>query len=706
MTTLIIGILMFLCETIFSQEKYAVLICGDNPEIDGNFVPDDIPCMVGYCDEFWNDPYMMWEMLIEQGYDNDNIFLLYYGGFDYTASWPYPERYNPRIEHYKIIGEEEHITDFAANEDKVIMLFNGLTTGNSQYGIPQLNENDFLFIWTFGHGKENINSPNELLLKTGSLTEVEFFDLVSPINCYKKVILMQQCNSGNFINYNWGNSTFFLTATSDDMIAASVEKSYYDDIDYPGDPDPGVQYDAYERDEWPFPDGEELWEHNHGEFTFHIMNALRGVTPGKENHYEIVNYNNFMLTEADSDNDYIVSVYEAGGWKIENNVYVYKGWNNRFNSRFFSTSPSYDNPQLYDPGIGATTSLLYPTIMNYTVENSETIRGITGIPIGVHVTSGNILTFTGAKVYLDFEGKLIVDAGATLVIDDNVKIYSKIQQGEIIVNGSLQIGSNVQFLAEDGADIRLVINNASLATSIAGATFERGFIESAQAQLSLTGCSFTGAGGIDFSHGNLILDNCSFDNCCVYASQPAGDNSSVTIQNVCTFTNSQSAVHITAYPVYTIENSTFYNCGKAIALYSLAGSGNTKSIYGNHISCCDNGIVVYNSAAIISMNHVYENVYGILSLNRSQVSLEGNQNAMPPQGTQQIRDNTVREVYATEGSFPYKFTYNAVYDDASGLPLVTYTGEDSPLDVRYNYGAPPSTPRATWNPIQNAICSK
>jgi len=52
LTILIIGSSVLFADTIYSQEKYAVLICGDNPEIDGTFIPDDMPCPVGYCDEF------------------------------------------------------------------------------------------------------------------------------------------------------------------------------------------------------------------------------------------------------------------------------------------------------------------------------------------------------------------------------------------------------------------------------------------------------------------------------------------------------------------------------------------------------------------------------------------------------------------------------------------------------------------------------
>jgi len=182
-----------LTTSLNAQQKYAVLICGESPSIDpttgswdlANPVPDN-----GEHDEFWKDTYLMWEMLIEKGYDNDHIYVLFASGND----WPtYPDtdvadRYNPRERHCNIIGNEGHITDYWATRSNVDMVLNGLANGNNTEEIPQLNQKDFLFVWTFGHGAITTTGHSKLMLKSGSITDQEFYTKIQQINCDKKVL--------------------------------------------------------------------------------------------------------------------------------------------------------------------------------------------------------------------------------------------------------------------------------------------------------------------------------------------------------------------------------------------------------------------------------------------------------------------------------------------------------------------------------------
>jgi len=513
------------------------------------------------------------------------------------------------------------------------------------------------------------------------------------VNCNKKVLLFASCYSGSFIPY-FENETdvFALSATNALNGAHSIDEDYYDGIDYPCDDEPGYFYQdiAYEQD---FHINTSVVPNiligcYHGEFNFHIISAISGKTPAEDNYYEVTTYQNFPLSFADQNNDHIVSIYEAGGWKIENNNYVFKGWNHQFNSRFYANSDDCDDPVMHDPGIGAVTSLLYPTIINAVVDKNETIRGITGIPIEVHVTSGNTLTLSGAKVYLDFDGKLVVDAGATLVIDDNVEIHSKILNGEIVINGDIQIGTGVQFLAEEGCDIQLIINNENLSTTLNDITFTRGLIESNQAQLEVSNCDFSEAGGINFSNGNLIVDNCTFDQASLYAGNAINDGNYVTVTNNCTFINSTTyGIHISNYPNFTIENSTVSDCSNGIGIFNSSGTGTTRMITGNTVQNNGNGILVYNSSADIIENVlISDNINGVQSLDGSLVKIEGNEGAHVVQHTQQIRDNGLYEVAATENSFPHLFRWNAVIDEDNLEPMVYYETENSEeLNVSWNH---------------------
>ena len=112
-----------------AQEKYAVLITGDYAATsysvpladqwnDGQGKGD-----YGF-DEFWNDTFLLWEMLQKKGYSQDNIFVLFAGGNDFT----FPEqdiRYKP--------GQGVTVTDYSASIANVNLVFNGLANGTGGF---------------------------------------------------------------------------------------------------------------------------------------------------------------------------------------------------------------------------------------------------------------------------------------------------------------------------------------------------------------------------------------------------------------------------------------------------------------------------------------------------------------------------------------------------------------------------------------------
>jgi len=148
--------IMMICLVLFStgQKKYAVLICGETPTNTriGCWNP---PAPSGDEDEFWNDTFLMWEMLIELGYADENIFVFFgMSNQDWSTSHHQfvPDRYDANDKH-QYIGE---ITDYQASESVIVDFFNSLANGNPQQGIPQLTENDFLLVWTFQPWFSNI----------------------------------------------------------------------------------------------------------------------------------------------------------------------------------------------------------------------------------------------------------------------------------------------------------------------------------------------------------------------------------------------------------------------------------------------------------------------------------------------------------------------------------------------------------------------
>ncbi|MCD4697147.1 MAG: hypothetical protein K8S16_13000 [Bacteroidales bacterium] len=145
---IVVALLCF-SQMLSAQEKYAILISGDRP--------DREPSPPGY--ELynlwwasWNDTYLMWEMLVyEKGYDNDNVFVLFADGYDWSLTLDHDiaERYDAQVSHYEDFpGQFDQFTDDAATLANVQNLFQDLANGTG--GLPQITEDDFLFIWLYG----------------------------------------------------------------------------------------------------------------------------------------------------------------------------------------------------------------------------------------------------------------------------------------------------------------------------------------------------------------------------------------------------------------------------------------------------------------------------------------------------------------------------------------------------------------------------
>ncbi len=177
-------ILILITINVIGQEKYAVIIEPFNPENadEGSYAMNQ-PGIAKY--EFWNDIYLMWEMLYDRGFEDENIFVCYYDGEDFTK-YGYNERYTAAYN-----GGLLHITDYPGDEEDIIdMVFTGLADGSN--GFPQTTEDDFLVVYTFGHGSTHGIRIGEM----DFLYWQEIADYLDAIACHKKVVIMQQCFSG------------------------------------------------------------------------------------------------------------------------------------------------------------------------------------------------------------------------------------------------------------------------------------------------------------------------------------------------------------------------------------------------------------------------------------------------------------------------------------------------------------------------------
>lgn len=117
-------------------------------------------------------------------------------------------------------------------------------------------------------------------------------------------------------------------------------------------------------------------------------------------------------------------------------------------------------------------------------------------------------------------------------------------------------------------------------------------------------------------------------------------------------------------------------------------------------NCTRSGITVFGSQGDIYRNHISSNLYGVWLADHSSMSLYGSSSAQTQAQTQEIMDNELYEVYASQYSFPENFHYNVIIDeDNLGAPtdpmIYCITSIGLPLDASYNCWG------ANFNPVED-----
>ena len=234
------------------SKRYALLITGDLAE---NFA--------GEC--FWNDTVWMFKSLVNNGYAEQDIFVLYGDGADYLS---------PNLAY----RHPSTVTDFAATPANVNAVLDGLANGDPVRGIPKLDDNDTLVVWTFDHGGQ-AGGESTLCLRGGVIGAAAFATKMNAITYDRRAIFMQQCFSGGFINPLKNARTFISTASRSDEVArpADTENEMVGGRTY-----------------------------SHGEYNYYVisaLNRLNTVPPGG-------------VINADANADSFVSSLEMHNWDV------------------------------------------------------------------------------------------------------------------------------------------------------------------------------------------------------------------------------------------------------------------------------------------------------------------------------------------------------------------------------------------------------
>jgi hypothetical protein len=186
----IIGIvvctLVVLTPNVFAQQKYAVLISAGQSTLDNQYLNS----------EYWYDLFLMYRMLIEDGFTHDNIYVLYGDGNDFNSV-------HVTYQTAAVFPGVLQITDYPNSKTNVANIFAWLGSGNVGQGIPQIQPGDFLFYWWMGHGNgvtcddywADIQNTGE------TVTDDEFAIYFSQLlACVIKTQYIMTCRSGGLVN--------------------------------------------------------------------------------------------------------------------------------------------------------------------------------------------------------------------------------------------------------------------------------------------------------------------------------------------------------------------------------------------------------------------------------------------------------------------------------------------------------------------------
>ncbi len=338
----------------------------------------------------------------------------------------------------------------------------------------------------------------------------------------------------------------------------------------------------------------------------------------------------------------------------------------------------------------------YSTIIsdNTTWPTDEDVRG------NIIITHNGNLTFS-EDITVPKYARIIVMEGGTLITNTNTDISFSNGYNDILAYGNLNFGQNTSFAMAGPGQGKIKLLNETLDYSFTDINFNTfkisGYPLSVGFYLSHLQNSI-----VEIEMANVSITTTEFDNSYISITNPRNKLSYAHITQICKFIETEEAVYIDGYRNYLISGSEFFYCQDAIRIFNAGSASTEKTITLNNIH--DNtgvGLTIYHSYADVLHNLINNNGFGIKSLNRSEVHLEGDNHEV----TQEIRDNNNAEVYASKASFPQYFRWNLVEDDGNPPtdPMVLYEGSETGLDVRYNCWGTTFSPESDLSPAGSYI---
>lgn len=211
---ILVFILVVFVSTVTAQQKYALLISTGQTTVDDN----------DYHSEYWYDLFLMYRMLIEDGFTHDNIYVLYGNGTDFNSA-------HANYQRATFFPALPQVTDYAVNKTNVANIFTWIANGNAAEGIPQIQDGDFLYYWWMGHGAWDTYPVLPITTEyyasistTGEqVRDDEFANYFGQLpDCLVRTLYVMTCHSGGMIEEVEGLHTMIHTAAQWDESAYSA----------------------------------------------------------------------------------------------------------------------------------------------------------------------------------------------------------------------------------------------------------------------------------------------------------------------------------------------------------------------------------------------------------------------------------------------------------------------------------------------------
>ncbi|HDH87144.1 MAG: hypothetical protein DRP81_05790 [Candidatus Omnitrophota bacterium] len=185
---------LFFIFSVGCAHKYAVLVSTNQVIEDDN----------AYHSEWWYDLFLQYKMLRENGFKDENIYVLYGNGTDFNTA---------HADYNSIIQFGHTITDMAVNKANIQSVFT--TLGG------KVKSRDFLYVWWMGHGSgfgpDFCNLSMDISNTGEKVTDTELTTYIDNVSNYRKrSVAIMTCHSGGMVdNLNTtGNKTVVLTSST------------------------------------------------------------------------------------------------------------------------------------------------------------------------------------------------------------------------------------------------------------------------------------------------------------------------------------------------------------------------------------------------------------------------------------------------------------------------------------------------------------